>query len=242
MAFVGLIIATGFLICFNFTSRQETVKPPITKPVESYAPKIEDGIVKTSPTNNKIPVSTNDRDVFHLKRSDLSQEQFNHFCGVFAERLKPAANRWGSAFEGHLPFKLDDLNTNTLWGQIGTEKNTIYSFMAGDVTVCLADENGSARLMYVNAPETKQLLQLPNGDSPKTQTSVSRAQIEQMVKAVSGLSFAPADVRITPTGYGSALNGGTEVSIGGTPENSASWKFNIVFDSNGKLIYYAHSK
>lgn len=239
---MGLIIATGLFICFNLTSRQEPVKPPITKPVESYAPKSGEDVVKATPTNSKIPVSTNDHDVFHLKRADLSQEQFDHFCGVFAERLKPAADRWGSAFEGHIPFNLDDLNTNTFWGQLGTEKNTIYTFMAGDVTVCLADENGSARLMYVNAPETKQLLQLPNGEAPMTKTSVSRTQIEQMVKAVSGLSFAPADIRITPTGYGSAMNGGTDVSIGGTPDNAASWKFNIVFDSNGKLIYYAHSK
>ena len=47
---------------------------------------------------------------------------------------------------------------------------------------------------------------------------------------------------VTPTAFSGTMNGGAEVSGGGDPINSASWKFTLVLGADGKLAYYLRSR
>ena len=59
-----------------------------------------------------------------------------------------------------------------------------------------------------------------------------------MLKADSGVDFPPPELRATPTAFSSAMSGGAQVSAGGDPVNSASWKFTMVFGADGNLTHY----
>jgi hypothetical protein len=52
----------------------------------------------------------------------------------------------------------------------------------------------------------------------------------------------PNDIRLIPSGYSGALNGGAIVNVGGTPDNAASWKYDMVIAPDGKLAYYLRGK
>jgi hypothetical protein len=58
------------------------------------------------------------------------------------------------------------------------------------------------------------------------------------IEAESGTRFAAGEIRIYPSGPSGSLNGGAFVHVGGDPENGASWKYDMVFDPQGKLAYY----
>ena len=45
-----------------------------------------------------------------------------------------------------------------------------------------------------------------------------------------------------PSGYSGALNGGAIVNVGGNPDNAASWKYDMVFGADGRLVYYLRGR
>jgi hypothetical protein len=45
-------------------------------------------------------------------------------------------------------------------------------------------------------------------------------------------------IRITPTGFSGSLNGGAYID----PDNEASWDYDIVLGSDGKLAFYLRPK
>ena len=59
-----------------------------------------------------------------------------------------------------------------------------------------------------------------------------------MLNLDSGTNFPPAEIRVVPTAFSSAMNGGAHVNVGGDPINSASWNFTMVFGLDGNLNYY----
>jgi hypothetical protein len=118
------------------------------------------------------------------------------------------------------------------------EQFFVYTFILDGITLCVRDDYGAAQVFYLNAPQSKMLMGLPNGTAPTTATPVSAIEVSQMVKGVSGTDFTLSDIQITPAGYSSAMDGGAYVSIGGDPDNAATWKYTLVFGSDGKLAYY----
>lgn len=56
--------------------------------------------------------------------------------------------------------------------------------------------------------------------------------------AEGGNQFSPNEIRLIPNRYSGALNGSAFVNVGGDPNNAASWKYDMIFDADGKLVYY----
>lgn len=174
-----------------------------------------------------------------VRPSEFNEEQMAEFRTNFDRKYRPAVSNWCNAYKGHLPFSLAALTADKFVERLGRgESFYTYTFMVDGVTVCVTDENGSARMFYLNAPQTQQLMGLPKGSSPFQESPIPKNEIKKMLKLDSGADFADGDINIIPSGFSSALNGGAYVSIGGDPNNSATWKYTLVFGSDGKLAYY----
>ena len=113
----------------------------------------------------------------------------------------------------------------------------MYMFVFDGITLGIAEVNGSAHVSYMNTPQAKKLMALPDAP-PTTDLSATRNEITKMLTADSGIDFPPAEIRIIPTAFSSALNGGFHVNVGGDPNNVASWKYTLVFGTDGNLNYY----
>jgi hypothetical protein len=181
---------------------------------------------------------THSSGVMHMSRKDMSAEQYAAFKAKFEQALRPVIAKWVKAYDGHIPFKPENLTADRLWGQISGGSYNMYTFMVDGVTVCVEDARGKIRFSYISTPESQKLSQLPRGDLPTPEMPVTRDDVIQMLKSDSGIDFAPADIRMTPSAYGTAMNGGAIVTVGGDPNNAASWKYNLVFGPSGNLTYY----
>lgn len=114
-----------------------------------------------------------------------------------------------------------------------------YIFVVNGITLGIQDKGGVAMVDYLNVPkETGKMTMLPHGEAPISKTPVSKEDVVRMLAAESGIQLKPNDIRMIPSGYSGALNGGAVVSVGGNPDNAASWQYNLVFRSDGKLAYY----
>ena len=167
------------------------------------------------------------------ERADLEKK--------FTAKIKPAVERWCKAYEGHVPFKPEDLTLDKFKEQIGRNAAfTIYTFMLDGITLCVRDSKGQFVVNYLFAPQSKQLSHLPAGAPPTLQMPVSRTEVIRMVAAESGTEFKPNEVQLRPTGLASAMNGGAFVDIAplwGNPNNGLS-KLSLVFGPSGDIAYY----
>jgi hypothetical protein len=232
IALVIAIIGVGVY----FVYRQLNAHPQLKESPYATAAGPEIPARPTTTPGKAFP--TNSSHVMHIGRKDLSAEQFAAFKAKFEQRLKPVIAKWVKAYDGHIPFKAENLTADNLWGQISAGRYNMYTFMVDGVTVCVEDARGEIRFAYISAPESQKLAQLPRGEMPNPAMPVTRDDVIQMLKSDSGIAFAPADIRMTPTGYGTAINGGAIIEVGGDPNNAASWKYNLVFGPNGNLNYY----
>jgi len=183
------------------------------------------------PTNNVDPLG-------RIRKTDFAQDQQALLTTNFEQRLKPAVVKWCKAYEGHLPFKPEDVTVDNFLVQTGNDHFHMYTFMVNGTTVVVKDTDGMASMMYVSAPEAKKLVQLPKGVEPSLEIPVSKEEIIKMVQADTGKNIDPIKVRMTPTGLSSAINGGVMVMVGGDPINGASWDYTLIFGADGTLIYY----
>ena len=119
-----------------------------------------------------------------------------------------------------------------------------YIFVVNGITLGIQDSKCVARVDYLNAPkQTGKMTVLPNGsEAPISTTPVAKDELVKMLSAEGGAQFKPNDIRLIPSGYSGALNGGAIVNVGGDPNNAASWKYDLVFDADGKLAYYLKGK
>lgn len=171
---------------------------------------------------------------------DLSASQKEDFAAVFTKRLKPAISNWCSIYGHHVLLTADSVTPERFIEWIGTSPRFYdYTFVIDGVTLTVADENGIAKVDYLNDPsQTRKLMGLSNGKPPIMTFSVSKADVSQMLEQDSGHRYADGDIRMIPSGVSSALNGGVNVMVGGDAENAASWDYNLIFDANGNLAYY----
>ena len=220
---------------------------PVSKPAATPGPKP----VAMTPAPATNAVRTNKMGFYPLNKlktrySDFSDAERAEFQSNFVARYKPALDKWANAFSGRVPFSPDEITPDKFAERIGpTARYHEYIFVVDGITIGVADKVGTAaRVDYLNAPtQTRQLATIPtSGQPPVATVPITRDEIIQMLYADGGVQFKPSDIRITPTGFSGSLNGGAYIGVGGNPDNEASWDYDIVLGSDGKLAFYLRPK
>lgn len=202
---------------------------------ERKSPASPDGMRFRQPTNRP---TLGPGGVFMARRTQLDAIQLAAVKEAFEERLKPAIQAWCKAYSGRVPFGPEDVTVDCLHGQVGRGTFNLYTFMVNGVTLAVEDADSTADVSYLNAPASKKLMELPRGTPPDPSIPVTREELAEMLHLDSGRDFPQAEIRVIPTAFSSAMNGGAHVNVGGDPVNAASWKFTLVFGPDGKLNYY----
>lgn len=221
---------------------------PESKPLAQQETKLPAPVTSAPPSTNDV--RTNNLGFYPLEKVKTRYQHFTdaekaEFQSNFVSRYKPALNKWGDAFSGRLPFSTDEVTPDKFVERVGpTAKYHEYIFVVDGITLGIADKGGAVRVDYLNAPQqTKQLATLPTGGEAPTATApISRDQVMKMLYDEGGVQFKPNDIRITPTGFSGSLNGGAYISVGGNPDNEASWDYDIVLGNDGKLAFYLRPK
>lgn len=119
-----------------------------------------------------------------------------------------------------------------------------YVFVVDGITLGIEDKNGVARVDYLNDPhQTKKLTLPPDGThAPIAAVPLAKAELAKMLATEGGKEFPLDQIRVIPSGFSGALNGGMFVHVGGDPENAASWDYDMIFDADGMLAYYLKNK
>jgi len=175
------------------------------------------------------------------RASEFSASEKAEFVANFEGKYKPAIAKWYGAFNGHVPFAREEVTADRFVERIGI--NSAYGeyiFVVNGITLGVQDTKGTVQVDYLNAPqETKKMAVLPDGSkAPIVTMPITREEIVKALEAVSGTRFPAQEIRMTPSGLSGSLNGGVLANVGGTPENGASWKYDMVFGPDGKLAYY----
>ena len=229
-------MAVGFvaLVCSLYLmTNRSTTKPPISTPPQPAIALL---------TNAPPSVSSNTTRHVKVKTrySEFTDAERAEFEANFESKYKPALSNWCKAYGDHVPFSPDAVTQDKLAERVGV--NALYHeyiFVVDGITVGIQDTKGMARVDYLNNPvQTKQLAMQPDGTAPVIVSPVPRADVIAMLAAESGNQFPPDQVKLVPSGFSGGLNGGVLVHIGGTPDDAASWKYDFVFGSDGKLAYY----
>lgn len=233
-----LLIGVGWALTFggfNLVSKRESkINQSAKADLQKAAGIPQDSNASLSNTNRTTPK-------FKYRLTELSPEDRAAFAARFDQKHKPAIAGWCNAFKGHVPFEPDAVAVNNLAERIGVNDSYFeYVFVVDGITLGVRDQNGNVCVDYINNPaKTKQLAELHRLNKPPTVTMpLSRGEIIDMVKAESGRTFSEYEVRIKPSGLSGGLAGGMFVEVGGTPNDGGSSAFDMVFDDDGKLVYY----
>ncbi|NMC83033.1 MAG: hypothetical protein GYA63_09295 [Armatimonadetes bacterium] len=192
------------------------------------------------------PTATTNRSVFpnsFAKRaSELTDDEKRQLAAKFASQFRPAIEKWSHAYEGRIPFRLEDVTFDQFHSRLGDHQ---YTFMIGDTTLTLTDSSGEARVFYLMTRQGAIALnsQPKLGTVPDLSVPVSRQDVIQMVKADTGVEFNPSEVSIKPTGAACGLMGGAFVEVGkntgnGTYRSFSGLNISLVFGPDGKLVNY----
>lgn len=219
-----------------------------SKPSIQQEPEPPKPVAVTPPATNEV--RTNNLGVYPLEKVKTRYQYFTdaekaEFQSNFVSRYKPALNKWCGAFSGRVPFSPDEVTSDKFVERIGpTARYHEYIFVVDGITMGIADKAEGASVDYLNAPsQTRQLSTMPTGgQAPISSAPITRDELIQMLYADGGVQFKPNDIRITPTGFSGSLNGGAYVSVGGSPDNEASWDYDIVLGNDGKLAFYLRPK
>lgn len=230
MAVVAAVVVT-WLVWNKPHGPTPTIPQPVAQPVSHAAD-------ETGPTQRFHSNPAN------VKRaSEFTDEEKAEFAKLFATRLRPAAEKWFKAYNGHIAFNLSDLTPDKFVERIGNKPSfRQYTFVMGDVTFVIQDGMDEAKVDYMmSRPAALALNDIPApGTVPDLSTPVTRAQIISMVQADSGVQFQPNEVIIRPSAA-TGINGGEfvhTIPTGADPNNGLSSKVDMVFNSDGKLVNY----
>jgi len=179
------------------------------------------------------------------RAGELTDAEKQEFRAAFGGRLKPALVKWCQAYEGRIPFSAERVTLDSFAERIGRDAaHYEYVFVVDGVTLGIresaSDSGGLTRVAYLNAPQSKQLMELPNGAGPPSfGLPITKEEVARMLRKESGVEFEPGRIRMIPTGASSVMNGGARVEVGGDPHNFLSWQYTLVFGPDGKLAYYS---
>ena len=174
----------------------------------------------------------------------MSADEKAELAKKFKEKFLPAVEKWFNAYEGHIPFRPEDLTLDKFHSRLG---DYMYTFMIDrDTTFTIQDSKdpkGVAKVSYLMSRKAAvEINSLPgNGFVPDLTIPIKREDVIRMVKADSGVEFTPNEVLIKPTAAACALNGGAFVDIlptGADPNNALNFKISMVFGPDGNLVNY----
>lgn len=170
--------------------------------------------------------------------SNLTASEKEELIKKFKKEFKPTVEKWWTAYEGRIPFQLEDFRLDKFVDRDGVPNNHFYTFVFDGTTLVMWEKDGTVKVFYMATKSAvTKLNDLPQGTVPSAKVSISQKDIVRMVKADSGKEFALKDIAINPTGLASALSGGAFVHIApGGPETEV---LTLVFNDDGKLAYYA---
>jgi hypothetical protein len=233
--FVSVVLIAVYILFVFSQKKPKQIPQNATETTPNPAPALV--ITNDTPTNTQ-PIAINK---LKHRLAEYTPDQKSKFQENFNQRYRPAIAKWFKAFDGHIPFDVEAVTLDKFVESIGrNEAYNEYIFVVNGVTLGVRDKRGIAEVDYLNSPQqTRKLAMLPNGSqAPSLKTPVTKDEIIQMLEAESGTRFQPNEVRIHPSGISGSLNGGALVDVGGNPENGGSWKYDMVFDPEGKLGYY----
>jgi len=174
----------------------------------------------------------------------FTDEEKKELAVKFKTKLRPAAEKWFSAYSNHIPFNLADLTLDKFVERIGANPSfQLYTFVLGDFTFTIQDNDKGAKVEYLMSRKAAVAMNnIPTpGTVPNLSMPVSQSDIIGMVKADSGVQFKPNEVILRPTAAACGINGGQfvhTIPAGADPNNGLSSKVDMVFDSNGMLVNY----
>ncbi|EEF60454.1 hypothetical protein [Pedosphaera parvula] len=175
-----------------------------------------------------------------IKVADLTGAERAELAIHFKEKFKPAIEKWCKAYEGHVPFRPEDVSSEKFSERL---ENYSYSFVIDGIKLTIHEINGVARVLEMETPAAKTLLQpRKEGTVPNVKVSITSDEVIRMVTADTGIEFKPEQVSIEPTGETRALNGGAMVEVG-RPRQGISFFADknaliLAFGADGMLVGY----
>jgi hypothetical protein len=181
--------------------------------------------------------------------TNINSQEWQQFTNFFANKAKPAIQRWYSVYGKRAPFTPDEITTSNLVSRAGREEPYLYKFKVDGATVHLWEvpptvAPGGAVGFYVATQESRPILDgaLPKNPEPPIAPPIDRKEILALLKADSGKDWPPNDIQIIPTSQSTAMNGGMIVNVGEQAHMGGvgpPWDYNLVFGPDGKLCYYS---
>jgi hypothetical protein len=175
--------------------------------------------------------------------ADMTEAQKADLAKKFAEKFQPTLEKWFAAYEGHIPFKADEVTLDTFESAFGSRT---FTFAMGDRRLSFLMPWGTNQTVRVssftirNAGMTFSGVS-SDGTAANPNLPVTTGEVIRMVRADSGVEFKPSEVIIRPMVKAGALDGGEWVQLlptGADPENFLNYKISMVFDADGKLVEY----
>ena len=156
-------------------------------------------VVQKASVPETIPVQTNHvavpQNALNVVRSgDMTEDAKAELAKNFKEKFKPAAEKWFAAYDGRIPFHLDDLTVDKFVERIGRNPSFfLYTFVFNGITFTIQDSNGKTKVSYLMTRKgAQELNQLPGqGFVPNLNVPVTREEVIRMVKADTGVEFIP---------------------------------------------------
>jgi len=237
---IGLAVIAVVLLYFLWKKPPQNEKH--REPIAVSARKVSAPDPKTTETNR--PSKSRIFHSFTKRLTDMTPDEKSELAKKFAEKFKPAADKWFKAYAGHLPFRPEDFTLDKFHSRLG---DYMYTFMiAPDLTFTIQDSKdptGVAKVSYLMSRKAAvAMITLPqNGFTPDLSVPITREDVIRMVEADTGVQFKPNEVIITPTAASCVINGGAYVELlptGADPNNGLSGKVDLVFGHDGALLNY----
>jgi len=176
-----------------------------------------------------------------IPASELPADENADFEKKFVEQIKPAVERWCKTYEGHVPFRLEDVTPDKFRERYGNSPSFYdYGFVINGTTLSVVDYHGEVFVAYLMSPAAALLLQIPKNPEPPKPVAVSREEILRLLKADSGQDFPTDQIAMRPTAYAGAMNGGVSVDVGEGVNAAYAplFKYSMVFGPDGNLACY----
>jgi hypothetical protein len=191
--------------------------------------------------SNPAQVATRPSQRLKMPASKLRADEKAAFAKEFVQKLKPAVERWCKTYEGHLPFRPEDVTPDKFRERFGDSPAFYdYGFVINGTTLSVVDYHGEVFVAYLMSPAAALLFQIPEDPEPPKPVSVTREEVLRLLKADSGQDFPPEQIAWRPTAYAGAMNGGVSVDVGeGVNGPHAPFpKYSMVFGPDGNLACY----
>jgi hypothetical protein len=183
---------------------------------------------------------------FQKRANELTEAEKVGLTNLFVTKLKPAAEKWASVYSNRVPFDLADLTMDKFVNRVGRDYYS-YSFVIGDITFNIAEQNGTAQVQFLaNGSAVMAVASLPTTDvAPDLSMPVTREQVLALAEADSGVQYPSKECKLEPSAESGSLAGGAIVDVGsevlsvlGRPISKSSTGFTYVFAKDGTLAYY----